>query len=184
MRLAVLAGSALLVVLFFAALDLLVPAAWAAVVAAALLVLAGITALYRALPEDGRELVLSRRAVRSSATAALLLGVIVSCGFWYSSWVPFDSMPAGVQKLMLAVWPPLDLIPSTFSLALPGGWRSGFHQYFNDVTYCFPGPFWWESMRYLRAAIPAYAVTFFATLLLARLLWATGRRVARGRASR
>lgn len=71
--------------------------------------------------------------------------------------------------MVLRVLPKLDFIPSVFALFLPIEWQSGVHRYFNRITYCFPGSYWWETMRYLRTAIPAYTITIFIAITLARL---------------
>jgi hypothetical protein len=97
------------------------------------------------------------------AIVSIALATTVSCTFWFGGW-----------KLNIPVPPrylvKLDFVPAAFSLVLPFAWRSGFHFYFRDITYCFPGPFWWESLRYLQTAIPAYFVTFFVMILLTQLL--------------
>lgn len=174
-----LAAASLFTALLFAAFNA-ISLAYGAVVTAALFVGVGVVAAaYRALPASDREHLLSRKVVRSTAIASLLLAIGVSCMYWYAGWMLLDSIPLSIQELMVLHWGKLDFIPSSFSLLLPMGWRSGFHRYFNGLTYCFPGEHWWESMRYLRAAIPGYAVTFFLALLMGRMLWATMRRFAR-----
>jgi hypothetical protein len=73
---------------------------------------------------------------------------------------------------MFAAIQGLDYIPAFLASLLPAGWGSGFHQHFpGGITYCFPGPLWWESIRYLRSAIAAYTITFFAIALLSRLMY-------------
>ncbi|HEY0143858.1 MAG TPA: hypothetical protein VGF48_23425 [Thermoanaerobaculia bacterium] len=83
-------------------------------------------------------------------------------------------------QLLARHWRKADFVPALFAQLLPTSWESGFHQYFRGSwTYCFPGPYWWESMRYLRAAIPGYFVTFFMISLLVRLVAVSVRHIQR-----
>lgn len=133
---------------------------------AAAVFVAGIAAaFYRSLPSEDRAALLTRRAVRRSAFWSVSIAIAVSCTYWYAGWYT----PALVPRFLYPYWRVADWIPSAFSLLLPGNWRSGFHQYFSYGTYCFPGEPWWESMRYLRAAIPAYGLTSFIALLGVRM---------------
>lgn len=105
------------------------------------------------------------RSLRRAAIVSFVLATIVSCVFFFGGWLQwFASWPSFVVDH----WPKLDLVPSAFSLLLPGAWRSGLHLYFQSGTYCFPGSMWWESMRYLRTAIPAYSIVFLLVILLVR----------------
>jgi hypothetical protein len=86
--------------------------------------------------------------------------------YWYVGWKVDLKLP----PFVMTIYGKLDFIPAVFSLLLPELWRSHFHLYFRStITYCFPGPFWWESMVYLRTAIAAYAVTFFVAACSVRL---------------
>jgi hypothetical protein len=119
---------------------------------------------YQSLPSALRAQVVSARTMRARALWSFAVAVVISCAFWFGAWTP------SATPLRTAIWRTLDFIPSFFSTLLPSQWQSGFHLYFRDLTYCFPGPFWWESMRYLRTAIPAYTIALFATASLVRLL--------------
>jgi hypothetical protein len=171
-----LASASLFAALLLAAFNAIALAGNALVVAAVFVVVGIVAATYRALPADDQTHLLSRKVMKSTAITSLLLAIGVSCVYWYAGWMVFSPE---LLPIIAPHWAKLDFIPSVFSLLLPAGWQSGFHRYFNDMTYCFPGPYWWESMRYLRTAIPGYGVTFFLTLPLARLLWVTVRRSAR-----
>jgi len=128
--------------------------------------LSGIVAVYQLLPPGDRATVFTKRFIRRAAVYSLVWASIVASAFWFAGWHVFERVP----PWLLWVYPKVDFLPSAFSLVLPVGWRSGFHHYFRSATYCFPGPFWWESMRYLRTAIIAYAGLFFASSCAARLL--------------
>jgi hypothetical protein len=154
-------------------LDAIVLAGYAFIGAAGWILIGIAAVLYRSLPTREQHRPLSRELVKSTAITALLLAIGIRCAYWYGGWFWYDDLPAEVQQFMVRHWRKLDLVPSLFSRLLPITWQSGFHQYFDDgMTYCFPGAYWWESMRYLRAAIPGYAVSFFFALLFVRMLWA------------
>lgn len=122
---------------------------------------------FRALPEEARARFFSWRPMTFALLASLALATAVSCLYWYAT---------ALQGLLMPYWKLLDVVPSLFARLLPAGARSGFHWYFTDGTYCFPGSPAWESMRYLRTAIPAYALLFFAMILGARLMKKRARR--------
>jgi hypothetical protein len=127
---------------------------------------------YRRLPADGRQFVFSRAFVRNSFLGSFAGAALLTCTYWFAAWKVDLRLPAFILKN----FGKLDFVPSAFSLLLPHGWRSNFHQYFRlSGTYCFPGPFWWESMRYFRAAIPAYGTAFLLLACLARLIAASIR---------
>lgn len=84
-----------------------------------------------------------------------------------------------MRQFLAHHWRKVDFVPALFAQLLPTSWESGFHQYFRGGTYCFPGPYWWESVRYLRAAIPGYFVAFFVAILLARLGAVSARQIRR-----
>ncbi len=136
----------------------------------------GLLLMYRRLPEADQNALVSRRAVRRTAVASLLLAIVISSLYWYVGWwIPADRLAPATRQFLFLHWRKFDFIPAAFAQVLPGSWRSGFHQHFNHVTYCFPGPIWWESMRYLRAAIPGYALALFGCIIGARLLGAKVR---------
>jgi hypothetical protein len=154
--------------LALAAANLLAPAACAGGVVVIGVVACSVRAVYRSLPAAEQYSLYSRSFVRRVALGALLSAVIVSCFYWFGGWT--TRPPEGVINIVAPGFRLLDFAPAMFAELLPVGWRSGFHQYFRDgLTYCFPGPFWWETMRYLRAAIPAYFIIFFAAAALTRL---------------
>ena len=99
-----------------------------------------------------------------TAAISILAAIVISCASWFMGLLPLVRIPAAG----LWLWRTLDIVPSAFALVLPVEWRSGFHQYFNGMTYCFPGTYWWETTRYLRTAIPAYALAFAVVIMLAR----------------
>jgi hypothetical protein len=136
--------------------------------------------LYLRLPEIDRAKVSSKRVIRRAALASVVLAVGLSCTYWYATWLlPLDHIPPA-SSFLAEHWRKLDLIPAMFAQVLPASWQSGFHQYFRGGwTYCFPGPYWWESMRYLRAAIPGYSIVFFFGLLFVRLGVVRVRRLLR-----
>lgn len=168
-KLLVLAGMLGVVALVFAALNLLVPTGWTIVSALVVMGAAAVLKLYERLPENRRAALLSRRFLRRSATFSLLGATGLSCFYWLGWLVPLD-LPQSVFDVLVVVIPKLDYVPSLFSLMLPADWRSGFHQWFRGGTYCFPGPFWWETMRYLRAAIPGYFLVFMGAALAFRFV--------------
>jgi hypothetical protein len=130
---------------------------------------------YRHLPADDREAVFSRVFVRNAAIGSLAGATLLMCTYWFGGWKIRVPLPT----IVLRNFAKLDFVPSLFSLLLPIELRSGFHQYVRSGTYCFPGPFWWESMRYLRTAIPAYAILFFLLACSARVVAANLRSVRR-----
>lgn len=140
-------------------------AAMLAVIAALVVVRA-----YQSLSKELQAQVVSARAMRTRALWSFAVAVVISCAFWFGAW-----SPSATPYLPNAMWGALDFIPSFFATLLPPQWRSGFHLYFRGSTYCFPGSFSWESMRYLRTAIPAYTIAFFAGASLMRLLSAYAR---------
>jgi hypothetical protein len=160
-----------------AAMNRLEAAGWLFLVMAGALVLAGVQRTYRNLPADRKGALLSQVFVRRSAVAALLAAILVSSFYWFFGWLPLD-LPRSVYVFMAPWFSKLDFIPAVFSLLLPVGWRSGFHQYFRDgLTYCFPGAFGWEAMRWFRVAIPGYFTVFMAVLIGVRFVrFAVGRR--------
>lgn len=154
-----------------AAMNHLEASGWFFLGTAGVLLIAGIHRTYRHLPVDRKNALLSQRFVRRSAPVALLAAILVSYFYWFFWWTPLD-LPQAAYRMMAPWLPKLDFIPSLFSLLLPGGWRSGFHQYFRGgVTYCFPGPLWWEAMRWFRVAIPGYFTSFMLTSLAVRFVW-------------
>lgn len=161
-----LACTAALVSLTLSAANEIAAAVPALRVAVALAVLHAVAHLFRGLPEQDRARFLTRGVIRRIAGLSLVGAAVVSCAYWFGGWVIGVEWPAFV----LRHFRDLDFIPSAASLLLPPEWRSGFHQYFRNMTYCFPGPFWWESVRYLRTAIPAYWVVTAILLLIERLL--------------
>lgn len=171
-------GSATLALLC-AALNSIALAGLFLVAAIAALLLHLLQIAYRRLPEADRAALLSRRAVRSTAVISLLAAIGVSCVYWYAMWLPLDRQASPMVLMLSHHWQKLDFIPALFAQLLPSSLRSPFHQYVGDnMTYCFPGPYWWESMRFLRAAIPGYFVAFFAAILAGRLGAALVRRRA------
>jgi hypothetical protein len=169
------------VALLSATLNLLQLASYLSEVAVACALIAALALAYHWLPEADRQNVLSRRTVRVTAVTSIILSVFVSCAYWYGTWwVPLRELPLPLVKFLSDHWRKLDFVPALFAQLLPGSWQSGFHQYFHDtLTYCFPGPYWWESMRYLRASIPGYSLVFFTRGLVARLGAASVRRLRR-----
>ncbi|HYO78935.1 MAG TPA: hypothetical protein VE010_20905 [Thermoanaerobaculia bacterium] len=157
--------------LCLAAADALSLAVRVVIVAVIFMIAAALSAAYRNLPRHEQRRVLSQRTVARDVTVSAVLGIAIACTYWFGGWIPLRWAP----DLVAWLWPKIDFIPSAFSLLLPIHWQSGFHHYFNDMTYCFPGPFWWETMRYLRTAIPAYAIMLFAVMTLVRLTRATFR---------
>jgi hypothetical protein len=157
--------------LLCAALNLIGLAGYLFAGAVAFLALGLILLLYLRLPEPDRATVLSRQVIRRASVVSMTSAIAVSCGYWYATWwLPLDYVPPAMQGFLADHWRTVDLIPALFAQLLPTSWQSGFHQYFRGgLTYCFPGPYWWESMRYLRAAIPGYSVVFFLGILLVRL---------------
>ena len=135
--------------------------------------LSGVVAAYQHLPSAERERAFSKKSVWRAAVYSTLSGVAVASSFWFLSWFPWSRrVPSFIARYLIK----LDWVPSLFSRVLPFAWRSGFHQYYRNTTYCFPGPFWWETMRYLRTAIIAYAFVFFLLACATRLVVATTRR--------
>ena len=157
--------------LLLAALDLLALAGCLLAAAIGFLALRLVFFLYDRLPEADRTALFSRRFLRRAILASTILAVVVSCTYWYAAWyLPLDSLPLAMRSFLLKHWSKGDFVPALFAQLLPSSWESGFHHYFDDgMTYCFPGSYWWESMRFLRAAIPGYFVAFFAAILLLRL---------------
>ena len=120
---------------------------------------------YRRLPDCERTRTFSRQFVRNAALISVVSASLLCLTYWYAGWKLDLHLPA----VLFRHYRDLDLIPSAFSLLLPVSFRSGFHQFFRNSTYCFPGPFWWESMRYLRTAIPSYSLVFFSLACAARI---------------
>jgi hypothetical protein len=171
-----LSAGAALMALAAAAANLIETAAQLLTVAFWIAVLAALVAL------DLKLHILSRREIRNAFLVSFAAAVPVSCAYWYATWwMPLDALPDAVAQQLVQHWHKLDLIPALFSLLLPSGWRSGLHQYFRSGTYCFPGPFWWESMRYLRTAIAGYTLAFFLAITIARLCARVTRRPWRNR---
>ena len=131
----------------------------------------GIVAAYCHLPIEERHSSFSRRFLRRAAVASVIGGSLLASLYWFLGWAPIGSLP----DIAVRHFAKLDYIPSAFALLLPIEWRSGFHQYFRYSTYCFPGAFWWESLRYLRTAILAYTATLFLFICGVRLFGATVR---------
>jgi hypothetical protein len=175
------AAGAAATALLCAALNLLEPAGYLLLGAVACLALHLLFFLYLRLPEADRDSVLSRQVIRRTAVVSSLLAVGVSCTHWYAGWwFPLDDVPPRMHPFLAHHWRKLDLVPAIFAQLLPASWESGFHHYFrHPSTYCFPGAYWWESMRYLRAAIPGYFLAFFGMILLARLGAASARQMRR-----
>lgn len=121
------------------------------------------------------------RAIRRTTIVSLVLAVVISCLYWFAPWwMPVDHLKRPTDSFLLTHWRLIDFVPSLFAQLLPASWRSGFHRYFrDDGTYCFPGPFWRESMRYLLAAIPGYFLAFTSIALLLRLAQAPWRMLRR-----
>lgn len=165
------------IALICAALNLLEPAAYFIAGAGASLCLRLLLWLYRRLPESDRSGILSKRVVCRASLLSLIAAVGVSSAYWYLPWwLRVGYVPSA---FLADHWRNLDFVPALFAQALPASWRSGFHQYFRDGwTYCFPGPSWWESMRYLRAAIPDF-IAFLLGSFIMRLGAATTRRLRR-----
>lgn len=97
------------------------------------------------------------------ATATILIATALS-GFYWSMLVTPASM------LNESTWSAiryLDFLPAAFArFVLPTGWMSGLHSFFWQGTYCFPGPIWWETMRYYRAGVPAYVIVLYLPALV------------------
>lgn len=129
---------------------------------------------YRRLPEEHRAGTFSRAFIRTAGVVSLIVASSIATAYWFLGW----KANLHLSPFLLRHYRDLDFIPATFAQLLPVTWRSGFHQFYGTGPYCFPGPFWWESMRYLRAAIPAYAVVFFALGCAGRLILANARRKA------
>jgi hypothetical protein len=147
------------------AADALPQARQALVAALALAAAGGVREAYDRLPRNGRQFVLSQSVVIRNVVLSVVLAIATSCTYWFIGWLPLRWNP----DVVLWLWPKLDFIPSAFSLLLPVEWQSGFHRYFNNITYCFPGPYGWETMRYLRTAILGYSLTIFIVVTLTRL---------------
>jgi hypothetical protein len=163
------ASAAALVVLALAAADRVDSARVAAIVSCVLGVVLAVLLSYRSLPPHERSRIASHRRLVRLGLLSVIAATLVASLFWVLSVVPIPgSVP--VRQSVFAVVRLLDLVPSAFSLLLPSGWRSGFHQYFRNMTYCFPGSFWWETLRYLRTAIPAYALALFTVLNIGSVL--------------
>jgi len=175
------AAGAAVTALLGAALNLLEFAAYLLVGSIACFTLRLLLFLYIRLPDADRNKVVSRQVIRRTVAVSSVLAVAVSCAYWYGTWwLPLDDMPPEMLQLLARHWRKADFVPALFAQLLPTSWESGFHQYFRGGwTYCFPGPYWWESMRYLRAAIPGYFVAFFVTFLLVRLVAVSVRHVRR-----
>jgi hypothetical protein len=150
--------------LCLAAANALSLAGRAAIVAVGCVIAAALQWVYRNLPPHEQRRVLSPRTVARDLLVSTGLGIAVASAYWFGSWVPVRT-PQFVDWL----WLRLDFVPALFAQLLPVDWQSGFHRHFNRSTYCFPGPFWWETMRYLRVAIPGYVLTFLGLFPLARL---------------
>ena len=180
------AAATAFIALLAAACNLIALAIYFAVALCGCLIVRALLLAYRQLPEHDQNALLSRRALRRTAGASILLAAGISCFYWYAAWwLRLDQLPPEVRRFLVAHWRKLDFVPAVFSQLLPVSWQSGFHQYFNDMTYCFPGPYWWESMRYLRAAIPGYSLLLFICVgvvrLLARLLIQSGSTIREDR---
>ena len=148
------------------------PLAARALLAALALAAGGvIVEVFNGLPEEERRRVVSRRVVTRTAVRSTLAAIVVSCVCWFTGPMPLPWTPA----ITIGFGRKLDFIPAAFALLLPVEWRCGFHLYFANATYCFPGPFWWEITRYLRTAITAYALTFTVVVLFARLAFFAAR---------
>lgn len=175
------AAGAAATALLCAALNLLEPAGDLLLGAIACLALRLLFSLYVRLPDADRDAVLSRQVIHRAALVSFFLAVGVSCAYWYGSWwLRFDHLSPEMHQFVAHHWRKVDLVPALFAQLLPASWESGFHQYFRgNWTYSFPGPHWWESMRYLRAAIPGYFVAFFVTSLLARVGAVSARQIRR-----
>jgi hypothetical protein len=133
------------------------PQAGQALVAALALAAAGcVREAYDRVPRNERRLVFSPSLVRRNAAVSAVLAIALAVAIGSSV-----GSRCGGTDVVLWLWPKLDFVPSVFSLLLPVQWQSGFHRYFNNITYCFPGPYRWE-MRYLRTAIPGYSLTILA----------------------
>lgn len=50
----------------------------------------------------------------------------------------------------------LDTPISALNVVLPAQLRSGLARRFLNGTYCFPGPFWYESLRYMAVGFVSY----------------------------
>jgi hypothetical protein len=131
--------------LCLAAADALPQAGEALLASLALAAVGVVREAYDRLPARGRQLVFSRSVVIKNSVVSVVLAIAISCTYWFVGWFPLRWSPDVVRWL----WPKLDFIPSAFSLLLPVEWQSGFHRYFNNMTYGFPGPYWWETTRYL-----------------------------------
>ena len=175
------AGAAAATALLLAALNLIGLAGSLFAGAFGLLALHLLLLLYLRLPEVDRARVLSRRAIRRAILASVISAVGLSCTYWYATWwLPLNDVSPAMLAFVADHWRKVDLVPAMFARVLPTSWQSGFHQYFRGgLTYCFPGPYWWESLRYLRAAIPGYSVFFFFGILLVRLGAVSARRLLR-----
>jgi hypothetical protein len=178
-RLVAISGLLALASLISAAMNRIEVSGWFFLAMAGVLLLASVRRSYRQLPDDRKSALLSKTFVRRSALAALLAAILISSFYWFFGWIPLD-LPRSAYRMMAPWFSKLDFIPSLFSLLLPDGWRSGFHRYFSGgMTYCFPGPFWWEAMRWFRVAIPGYFTFFMVALLAVRFIrFAVARRPA------
>ncbi len=163
MRLRHIAAIGVFIALVCAAFNWLTASMYVLVATTALLIAVPLVAAIRAVPPEARHAWIDAKLFRNAAFCAIVL----SCVFSYGYTTP---LPFRVLRSLAVVWPMLDFVPSCFAQLLPSGMRSGMHCYFVRGTYCFPGPRWWEAMRYLRTAIPANTIAMIVIVIGSRVM--------------
>jgi hypothetical protein len=99
---------------------------------------------------------LPRKTLLRAAVVSVVGAALLSNLYWFTA-VGALTAPAFLATYL--DW--LDFVPSFFSAwFVPWRWQSRLHASFQHGTYCFPGPFWWETQRYLRTAVLAYFLLF------------------------
>lgn len=98
---------------------------------------------------------------------SIAVGATIASLYWF---VALSSLR--LPEWLGTRWFWLDVVPSAFAWTfVPYDWQSHLHSFFRPgITYCFPGPVCWETLRYLRTAIPAYSLLAFAMIRLAVIL--------------
>jgi hypothetical protein len=105
-----------------------------------------------------------RRAWHARFTALVVCALGVSAVYWAGV---LSTPAADLPRRIISAFVACDLTPSLLSHVLSYSARSGFHWFFRNSTYRFPGPPGIEALRYFRTAVPAHVVVLGTALSIA-----------------
>jgi hypothetical protein len=82
---------------------------------------------------------------------------------FYLGFMPSNSHSAWISTLFAILDTPI----SAVNAALPAQLQSGLARRFLSGTYCFPGPLWYEFLRYVAVGFVSYLLLFGVALACA-----------------